>query len=446
MPLWAHLENGGTRAIYTWHRRAGKDDLALHRTAVAAIYERVGTYWYMLPMASQARKAIWEAVNPHTGKRRIDEAFPIGAREVTRENEMFIRFKNGSTWQVIGSDNFNSVIGSPPVGVVFSEWSLSNPNAWAYLRPIFRENGGWALFNFTPRGRNHAVTMFEGAAPDASWFVQKLTARDTGVFTEEELAKELAEYIRDYGVDEGTARFNSEYMCSFEEAIPGSFFGTEMSAIEQAGRICTVDYDPALPVYTSWDIGWTDDTVIWFYQLARLEVRFIDFYSKSGEPPAHYARVLQEKRSRLQQPYTYGKHYFPWDARPKTFAGGGISTLQQMAELIGFGMIGETPNHKDQDQIQATRALLSRSWFDKERCAPGIECLRHFHREWDDDRKAFRDKYEHDWSSHAAKSFGYAAVNYQQQNPSMKTTVFRNPTWDEVMEAQDNRASEVRIA
>jgi hypothetical protein len=36
----------------------------------------VGTYWHMLPEASQARKAIWDAVNPHTGKRRIDEAFP----------------------------------------------------------------------------------------------------------------------------------------------------------------------------------------------------------------------------------------------------------------------------------------------------------------------------------------------------------------------------------
>lgn len=435
MPLWTALERGKKRAIYTWHRRAGKDDIALHWMA-CALMQRVGGYWYLLPQASQARKAIWEAVNPHTGKRRIDEAFPKAIREVTRENEMFIKFKNGSTWQVVGSDNFNSLVGSPPVGVVFSEWSLSNPAAWAYLRPIFRENGGWALFNFTPRGRNHAVTMFEGALNDPDWFCQKLTARDTGVFTEEELAKELAEYIRDYGIDEGTARFNSEYMCSFDEAIPGSFFGTEMSALEQAGRLGRVDYDPALPVYTSWDLGWTDDTAIWFFQLARYEVRFIDYYSASGETIAHFARVLQEKRSRLNQPYTYGKHYLPWDARPATLASEGRSILQQLAAFVGVSNIEIVPNLDDEDQIQAMRVMLARTWMDGERCADGINCVRSFHRKWDADRRVFSKKYEHDWSSHGAKAAMYAAVAYKSNNPGLKTTVFRNPTWDEVMEAQ----------
>ncbi|CAB4187859.1 hypothetical protein UFOVP1169_17 [uncultured Caudovirales phage] len=442
--LWGALENGAKRAIYTFHRRAGKDEVGLHWTATQVV-QRVGGYWYMLPMASQARKAIWEAVNPHTGKRRIDEAFPLALREVTRENEMFIRFKNGSTWQVVGSDNYNSLIGSPPVGVVFSEWSLSNPAAWAYLRPIFRENGGWALFNFTPRGRNHAVTMFEGAEHDPDWFCQKLTARQTGVFSEEDLAKELAEYIRDYGLDEGTARFNSEYMCSFDEAIPGSFFGTEMTALEQAGRLGVVDYDPALPVYTSWDLGWTDDTAIWFFQLARMEVRFIDYYAASGETIAHFARVLQDRRSRLNTPYAYGKHYLPWDARPATLASEGRSILQQLAAFVGIGNIEIVPNLDDEDQIQATRVLLPRVWIDGEKCADGINSLRSFHRKWDADRRVFSKKYEHDWASHGAKSFGYAAVAYKSQNPNMKNTVFRTPTWDEMIEGQQVRGVETRI-
>ena len=73
-PLWDFLENGGKRAIEIAHRRWGKDDVVLHRTAIAA-HERVATYWHCLPEYEQARKAIWNAVNPHTGKRRIDEAF-----------------------------------------------------------------------------------------------------------------------------------------------------------------------------------------------------------------------------------------------------------------------------------------------------------------------------------------------------------------------------------
>src|SRR5690606_19497841 len=95
--LWRYLEHGGKRAVAVCHRRWGKDDLALHWTAVAA-HQRVGTYWHMLPEYAQARKAIWQAVNPHTGVRRIDEAFPRDIRATTDEQQMFIRFKNGSTW------------------------------------------------------------------------------------------------------------------------------------------------------------------------------------------------------------------------------------------------------------------------------------------------------------------------------------------------------------
>jgi len=134
----------------------------MHRTAVAA-FERVGNYWHMLPEYSQARKAIWDAVNPHTGRRRIDEAFPKELRRRTRDHEMQIEFVNGSSWQVVGSDNFNSLVGSAPAGIVYSEWALANPNARAYLRPIIAENRGWQIFITTPRGRNHAYTTLRAA-------------------------------------------------------------------------------------------------------------------------------------------------------------------------------------------------------------------------------------------------------------------------------------------
>ena len=131
--LWEYLAHGGTRASIAWHRRSGKDDLCLHHAACAS-QERVGGIWHLLPEYSQARKSIWDAVNPHTGRRRIDEAFPLEMRETTRENEMLIKFKNGSTWQLAGSDNYNALVGSSPCGLVFSEYALANPAAWAYLQ------------------------------------------------------------------------------------------------------------------------------------------------------------------------------------------------------------------------------------------------------------------------------------------------------------------------
>jgi hypothetical protein len=151
MNVWRYLEGGGKRAICIWHRRAGKDDVCLH-WAASSMIDKPATYWHMLPAYSQGRKAIWTAVNPHTGKRRIDEAFPHELRANTNEQEMFIRLKNGATWQVLGSDRYDAAVGSPPYGITFSEWALSNPASWAYLAPIVIENGGWALFITTARG------------------------------------------------------------------------------------------------------------------------------------------------------------------------------------------------------------------------------------------------------------------------------------------------------
>jgi len=125
LKLWRYLARGGLRADVAAHRRWGKDEVALNWASVASV-ARVGGYWHLLPEASQGRKAIWDAVNPHTGRRRIDEAFPHKLRAATRDADMMIRFRNGSTWQVCGSDNYNSLVGSPPVGVVFSEWALAN--------------------------------------------------------------------------------------------------------------------------------------------------------------------------------------------------------------------------------------------------------------------------------------------------------------------------------
>ena len=134
--------------------------MTLHHVACAA-HERVGNYWYMLPEAEQARKALWNAVNPHTGKLRLEEAFPNELRAGQDDKGMLIKFKNGSTVQIIGSDNFNSLVGSTPVGLVFSEYALANPSAWGLLRPILLENNGWACFNSTPRGKNHFKRLFD---------------------------------------------------------------------------------------------------------------------------------------------------------------------------------------------------------------------------------------------------------------------------------------------
>jgi hypothetical protein len=248
MPLWSFLENKGKRAFAVWHRRSGKDDICLHWAAVAA-HERPGSYWHMLPEYSQGRKAIWTMVNPHTKVRRIDEAFPRELRENTNEQEMFIRFKNGSTWQVVGSDRYDSLVGSSAAGIVFSEWALAHPSAWSYLAPILAENNGWAIFITTPRGRNHAYTMLGQVRNDPDWFTEVLSADDTQAIKMEAIEVQRREYHGIFGKDQGDALIEQEYYVSFEAAILGAYWGKEMADAEYEGRIGTVEIDKALPVH-----------------------------------------------------------------------------------------------------------------------------------------------------------------------------------------------------
>lgn len=432
MRLWRYLERGGKRAVAVWHRRAGKDEVGLHRTAVAA-FERVGVYWHMLPEAAQARKAIWEAVNPHTGLRRIDEAFPEAVRADTRSTDMFIRFVNGSTWQVVGSDNFNSLVGSPPVGIVFSEYSLAKPSAWDFLRPILAENGGWALFIYTARGRNHGHALYEVAKSNPSWFAELLTVDDTRAIGPEVIAEERAS-----GMSEDMIQ--QEYYCSFEAAIPGSYYGHLINAAEREGRIGDFPHDPRRLVHTCWDLGWSDDTAIWFYQVYPDGLRWIDYYAAHGQPVEHYAEALHAR------PYRYGDHWVPHDAKPKTLASGGRSIVEQ-AFACGLNM-RLTPNLGVQDGIQAVRLMLPRCWFDAEKCKDGIEALRQYHREWDQDRRAFKDSPAHDWSSHAADAFRYGAVAYRAVRPPAPPPApprgVMQMTWNEAAALLDREQSERR--
>lgn len=212
MALWDYLENGGKRAVAVCHRRWGKDEISLHYTACAS-QERVGNYWHMLPQFNQCRKAIWEAINPRTGKKRIDDVFPEEMRTSTRNTDMYISFTNGSSWQLVGSDNYNSLVGSPPVGIVFSEYALSDPSCWAYLSPIIEENGGWAAFISTSRGDNHLKAILDMARVRPDWFAQVLTAEDTPVFTAMRLKEIQQELVGTLGPEMGEAMFQQEYMC-----------------------------------------------------------------------------------------------------------------------------------------------------------------------------------------------------------------------------------------
>lgn len=403
LSAWKYLESGGKRCALVCHRRWGKDDLALHWAAVAA-HDRVGSYWHMLPEYEQGRRVIWNAVNSHTGKRRIDEAFPPELREKTNDQEMFIRFKNGSTWQVVGSDRYDALVGAGVAGIVFSEWALANPAAWGFLSPMLAENNGWALFIYTARGRNHGWSIYNRATQDAGWFGLRQSALDTGVFSEAALEEARKDYKALYGAEDGDALFRQEYYCDFDAAILGAYYGKEMREVEAEGRLTNVPIDKALLVETGWDLGFTDSTAIWFIQKAGRELRLVDYYEANNQGLDHYAKVLKDKG------YLYGKHYFPHDVEVHELS----TAKSRVATLRSLGLSPTVvPVHSVNDGINATRLLLPRMWIDAKKCERGVEALRNYRREFDDKLKVYRPKPLHDWTSHACDALRYYAAGFQ---------------------------------
>lgn len=407
---WTYLRNGGKRAALCWARRHGKDDLSLHYTAIAA-HERVGSYWHLLPEQAQARKAIWTQVNPHTGLKRIDEAFPVDLRARTNDQEMFIEFKNGSTWQIAGSDNYNSLVGSSPCGIVFSEYALANPASWAYLRPILRENKGWAIFISTPRGRNHFYHMIQLAKKEADWFGEVVTCDESHLLSQEELAADLRELQAEHGDTYGHSIWMQENFCSFDAAIPGAIWADSLDRVQLAGRIVDFEHTRAAPVFTGWDLGRTDDTAIWFYQFNGADLDVIDYWAGSGYevydvdvPDKSIAHVLLAKAR--EYGYTYAQHWLPHDARPRRLGMGGKSILQQFMDAkdvilkthrIGLGSFAIAPRLDVQEGIQAARKTFQSCRFHATKCDLGLQALRHYHREWDADKKLYTDTPVHDW-------------------------------------------------
>ena len=412
--LWRYLMRGGKRAVAVWHRRAGKDEILLHATAMAMM-ERPANYVHLLPEFTMGRKAIWEAVNPHSGRRRIDECFPLSMRANTNDSTMLVRFHNGSTWNVAGSDAITSGasgIGSSVAGIVFSEYALANPSAWAYYRPIVEENNGWSAFISTPRGRNHFYSIYQHAQRTDGWFAEHLTADETGVLSHEALAEALKEYTALYGEDIGRAMYDQELMCSWNANISvGAFYAHEMTQVRKEARILDdIEALPDLPVSRSWDLGMRDDTSVWFFQIyPNGQILLLDHLATSGVGIEWWRDEIFRRHD--EHGWKHGEDYVPHDAKVREF-GSGRSRVETMQGMGLRPML--VRDHSINDGINAVRRTLPLCVFHQRTEESGVAALEQYRREWDDEKKAFRASAVHDWTSHVADSFRYLSMAYTE--------------------------------
>jgi len=388
-------------AVVVAHRRAGKTVACVNELIKRALTFNGtdGRFAYVAPFYRQAKSVAWDYV------KRFSAVIPGIS---INESELRIDYPNGSRIQLFGADNADALRGLFFDGIVADEYGDWKPSVWGYvIRPALADRGGWAVIIGTPKGRNQFWEIYEHSRVNDDWLELCIKASESGLLPEKELDALRQELTED--------AWRQEMECDFDAALPGAIFGKELWQLEHDGRVKDV-YDPELKTHAVLDLGFSDDTAIWWFQVGK-ELRLVDCYSASGMPIAHYHEVLKSK------PYTYGEWlYLPHDARAKSLQTG-RSIEQQFSSLNWKPRI--VPELGLVDGIQAARLTLADCYFD-EKCREGIETLKQYQREYDEEKRCFRDKPRHDWTSHYADAFRYACLVWREE---MKPKVPEPPKW-----------------
>jgi len=419
-------------SVIVAHRRCGKTVLCINDLIYRALIDdkEDGRYAYLSPYYAQSKTIAWDYL--------VRFSQPVLAK--ANQSELWVELVNGSRIRLFGADNPDALRGLYLDGVVLDEYADMKPSIFgSVLRPLLADRKGWATFIGTPKGHNAFWEVYNNATQDKAWYVKVLRASQTGLLEQSELDDAAKTMTQD--------QYLQEFECDFESAILGAYFGKEMRQLTDQGRIREVEYDPLFPVHTAWDLGYSDDTAIWFFQVVHGEIRCLDYHSSNGQPVAFYAGIIQNRAD--ERGYVYGTHWLPHDARAKTLSSN-RSVIEQLGDKIPLKTIKIAPNLKLQDGIQASRLALTRTWFDH-KCADGIECLRQYQRLYDEDSKSFRDKPKHDWTSHGADAFRYLALTWKDEAKIVtaedpirgvfvgQTDVSLNELWKETKVKTDNR-------
>lgn len=395
-------------ALTVAHRRCGKTVARINKLIKKAVKCTLPNprFRYIAPYYVQAKDIAWLYL-----KQYCAPLVELGGK--INESELSITLPhNDATIRLYGAENPERMRGIYSDGDVIDEaQGISKAFLTQIILPSLADRQGWLDVAGTPKGWSNLLgELYKGAKDDPDWFLQVLKASETGIIPESELKRQRQlmsenEYLQ-------------EFECSFEAAIPGAVYGKEIAAAEE--RINDkVQWDPLFPVYTAWDLGYDDATAIWFYQIGVGELLFIDYYEFSGEGIGHYCDMLKgiiltnegtiDPEHEHRKDYSYfPTHYVPHDAANKVQAAGGRSIVEQAWKDHGVKM-SVIPSTSQQNGIEAARMTLGKSWFNSIACEQGLEALRSYHFEYDDELKIFRSKPRHDWSSHAAKAYELAA-------------------------------------
>jgi hypothetical protein len=390
LQLVVHQERGPESLLIT-HRRFGKTVLLLTDQMKRALkFGNMRRAWragYLAPYLKQSKRLSWDYLRYYAG----------GIPGVKfNKTDLCCDFPNGARLTLYGGDNPEGLRGGYFDDLVIDEAADVSVSLWTLvLLPSLLDREGWVMFSGTPKGEGNLLSDIrdEAAAAPDQWRQFIFKASETGYLPESALAKARSKMTQD--------EYDQEFECSFAAAIRGAYYAREIDTLTSLGRIIPIPFERALPVHTAWDLGMSDATSIWFFQVEPGgDFRIIDYYENSGEGLEHYVYMLKNKG------YTYGRHIAPPDIAVREL-GTGKSRLEVAAKLgVRFTVARALPVI---DGIQAVRRQLPRCWFDAQKCAEGLKGLRQYRKSYNEKADVY-GKPVHDWTSHAADAFRYLVV------------------------------------
>jgi phage terminase large subunit len=412
----AAIQHHGARrfGVLVAHRGFGKTALAVNLLlrGFANDARHGAEYAYVAPQRNQAERVAWPLVKRYTQGlaplvRFLEDELRLEATDGTRRR-----------LQLYGADNAEALRGLHVGGLVLDEFAQIDPHVWSeILRPALAVHQGFAFFIGTPKGRNEFHRLYERATRDPDWSADLWTVWRTLAFDPRHFAPEdwaargldpvavSREAIESARRDMLPEEFQQEYECSFEAAIKGAYYATQLAAARAEGRIRSVPWDPLLPpVETWWDIGFSDATAVIFTQQAGRELRVIDYVEAHHQALPYYAKQLRDR------PYLYARHHLPHDAGHQQLSAGGQSLQYQLAALGLRDCVVHQPGDPLAG-IQQGRLFFARCVFDAVRCQRLLDALAAYRAQWDERRQEARPAPYHDWSSHGADAFRLLAVS-----------------------------------
>jgi hypothetical protein len=382
-------------SVLVARRRGGKTVAAVNQMIRAAISNKrkfpEPRYAFIGPLFKQTRRNAWNYFKHYT-------KFIQGTH--THNSNYEVTLPNGAVIYLDGADNPDAIRGGYLDGAILDEFQDFRPLALeTVIMPMLSDYGGWLTITGSAKGRNQLhKALVEAQRDPKSWFTDVIRYSDHRWQDEqyvELLRKRIPENL-----------FKQEYDCNFDAAIEGAYYGKEMEDAMIAGRITSVPYDPTIDVFTVWDIGKKDPTAIWWFQVYYQQLRVIDYYENSGHGVSHYAEVLRKK------PYKKTKlDFVPHDARVMEWGTGRTRVEQMIAEGLSPKVV---PKVALEDGINAVRMTIPEAWFDAERCEYGLEALRQYQTEFDEDTQTFSNRPRHDWTSHGADAYRYLSLAWRE--------------------------------